>query len=146
MRKEILFAILLGILLGSIILYGTYIANKATSNLQPTAIVQTPDSGVSTPTIPSENTPATLKITFPYNNYVSFSDKINITGIGPLNSPIAVITEKDENIVYTDNQGKFDLPVVLIGGENTITLSIPSLDTVETTTLSVIYTTADIKF
>lgn len=143
MRKEIIFAVVLGVILGTIILYGSYIANKATSQstitLDTQKVVETP------PTITLTPTTTPLTITFPRDNYVSFTDQITITGTGPITSPIAIISENNEYIIDTDATGRFSTDITLVGGENDISLTTYNDNQIGTVKLTIIYTTADIK-
>lgn len=146
MRKEIIFAIILGIALGGIILYGSYIANQAATNTRadssaPSAPVQYTNS---TPSADIRTNP-TFSLSFPTANYVTFTDTLKLTGSAPAGSTIAIISETGETFTEADQNGHFEADVTLISGENEITLTTQVRNQPETIKSTVIYTTADIN-
>ena len=148
MRKEIIFAVVLGIILGGIILYGLRLANEATKDLTQSLSTPTPISENGNP--PSQITPTpnpdnTIIITSPQNNFVSNENKITITGSAPKNTNLTIISEKAETIIETDENGKFNQEITLVGGENEITISGVINNEIKSTTITIIYTTAEIK-
>jgi len=145
MRREIIFAIILGIILGGVILYGLRLANNATKNLDSNpAVSPTPAETAQITSAPSNNQ-SPIVISSPQDNSVSITDKIILSGVGPANSELALLTEKSEDFIKTDDQGRFSLEIPLVGGENEITVSALIDDQIKSTTITIIYTSAKIN-
>jgi hypothetical protein len=143
MRKEIIFAIILGLILGGIILYGLRLANQATKDLTLIQTTPTPESQPTDTEIAPDNK-SILTITSPLDNSVSSIDKITLTGSGPANTDLAIIAENYQEFIQTDNQGNFGQEIDLISGENEISVSLVNQNQLETQQITVIYTTAKI--
>lgn len=146
MRKEVIFAIILGIALGAIILYGSQIANQAAKDA---ALPQNPVESLIAATPTSTPSPTLTKnlltITKPQNNFVSASSELDITGKAPAKTTLALISESDEQIIETDAEGNFASIVTLIGGENEITITGLIDNQPQSVSLTVIYSSAEIK-
>ncbi len=122
MKKEVSIAIVIGILLGAIILYGINLANTSTKNLPklnpfPTSAPLNADPANST-----SSSSATLNITSHTPNQVVFDKEIILTGKGAPKTTIALIWEDDEIILVTDDKGNFSQKITLLAGENTLRL------------------------
>ncbi len=141
MRKEVLFAIILGLILGVVIIYGIQIANRSAKELAKTALTPTPTQEI------QPNTPVQLlTITSPQDHSVNFTDTVIITGTTKPNSEIIIINVEEEILTKADSVGLFSAKVKLTGGENIITISSLSPDQKqETIELTVTYTTAKIE-
>ena len=142
MRKEVLFAVILGLILGGVIIYGVLLANRSTQELVRTE---------ATPTLPNTNslTPTPqpgLSITSPADHSVSFTDSVIITGTAQPSSQILIAGPDDQVLVPADQAGKFSATITLTGGENKIEITSLATDqTTQTTQISIIYTTAKIN-
>ncbi|MBI1871977.1 hypothetical protein HYS10_01015 [Candidatus Collierbacteria bacterium] len=141
MRKEVLFAIILGLILGVVIIYGIQIANRSAKELAKTALTPTPTQEI------QPNTPVQLlTITSPQDHSVNFTDTVIITGTTKPNSEIIIINVEEEILTKADSVGLFSAKVKLTGGENIITISSLSPDQKqETIELTVTYTSAKKK-
>lgn len=138
MRKEVIFAIILGLILGGVIIYGINLANQsANTNQLPTDVTPTPTTNL---------TPApTLQVTSPQDHQVIFDDTTTITGRTQPLAYVSIIWEEDETIIQADDQGNFSQEIDLIGGNNQIYLSAANnQDYQESLTFNLVYTTADI--
>jgi len=136
-RKEVLFAIILGIILGGVIIYGIQIANKSVNEPAAT-ITPTPTS--------AEPAVSSLSITSPRDHSVSPTNSLTITGIAKPNSQVLVVNDEDEFMTSADAAGIFSGKIDLTGGENIITVSSLSPDqNLETVELTIIYSTAKIE-
>ncbi|MBU1256325.1 hypothetical protein KKA49_01435, partial [Patescibacteria group bacterium] len=83
MRKEIILAIILGIILGGVIIFGINLANQTITNSptpSPAQVLPEQKLGV-----------ASLQITSPLNNSVSFQDSLTLTGKTLADAWIALI-------------------------------------------------------
>jgi len=145
MRKEIIFAIILGLILGGIILYGLRLANQATKDLNLTPQTTPTPEVQSTNSQTSPETKDTLTISYPQDNSVSSTEKITLTGSGPANANLAIIAENYQEFIQTDDQGNFSQEINLVGGENEISVSLVNQGKLETKQITIIYTTAKIE-
>ncbi len=139
MRKEVFFAIVIGLILGAAILFGFRLADKSTKEAL-ISVQEKPDQAPSaTPTPPKSN----LSFSEPSDHAVINSANIKISGQALPDSLVAVTSETDDALVATDESGNFSVDFKLAGGENYITATalFPNQNT-ETKTVSVIYTTA----
>lgn len=141
MRKEVILAIIIGVILGGIVLYGLKIANQ-------TVVVQKTEEEATPAAITITPTPAPIEsLTFdsPADHAVSFSSTITLVGHTTPLTAVAITSESEDEIIESDNIGNFSTEVTLIGGENIITASVPLQDgTVYTKSLTVIYTSTTI--
>jgi len=137
MRKEIILAIILGIILGGVIIFGINLANRRpAADLAPALSMQSP-----TPPSPSP----TLQITSPLNNSVSFQDSLTLTGKTLADAWIALIWEDSQTIIQADETGNWEQEINLVGGENIINITTSNgQDYQESTEITVIYTTAQL--
>lgn len=142
MRKEVILAVIIGILLGGVILYGINLANNS-SKQNPDNNEIEENNSKTTPT-PSKKLDNQINIVIPQNNSVVTESSITIKGTSKPNSNIAIISESDDLIILSDNNGNFSSDINLISGENTITVttvddkqatSSASITVIRTTTL-----------
>lgn len=143
MRKEVLIAIVLGFVLGLVITFGLWSANKAMKSKE--ALTQTEETA--TPTLVPTPTPAqvfSLAILTPEDESVQNKEKVTVSGTTEPEAQVVVIGEKDEKIVTADSKGKFEAEIVLENGTNEITVSAANEAGDEVTkTISVVYTTVE---
>jgi len=137
MRKEVIFALILGSMLGGVILYGINLANKSASlNPQPTTETTSPQTPQVTPSITPD-----LTIITPQDHAVVFESKLPIKGSSRPGSTIVIVSDEDEEIIDTDNNGSFDATIELLGGENNILISSYLSNTpIASASLQIIYT------
>jgi hypothetical protein len=114
MRKEVLWAIVGGIILGLVVAFGVYRINSVVSG-------RNRGAGIATPT-PKSDTLGEFKIVLdkPENDDVIINDSIAVTG---LTKPLAWITLSGENgdyIIQSDSTGAFSQDVDLIPRVNQI--------------------------
>lgn len=124
MRKEVSIAIIIGIILGGVILYGIKIANDSTNNLSgPTP---TPTSAILTTPTPtgSENNNPKISITSHSSGQVLFEKDITIVGKTLPNKNISIIWEDDESVFMTNDLGEFSQKLSLTSGENNIQIDV----------------------
>lgn len=145
MKKEVLLAIIIGFLMGLIIVFGVWQANKTFKTIGLKGEVSpSPESTITStpaPTVPS----SALIITFPEDNFLSNKEKIEIKGKAPISSSIVILYEEGEKIIEADEEGNFQTEITLVGGDNEITISAYTPEGEEITkTLNVVYSTAEI--
>lgn len=134
MRKEVLYAIIFGIILGAVILFGINLANNAARSFpSPSGL----SAGSFTPT-PSVR-PKTLEIISPQDHTVTTEKTLILSGQTTPSADLAIITEVDDLLLQAGPEGTFSAQINLIAGENTLTVThLLSDRTVETKTITVI--------
>lgn len=140
MRKEVIFAIIIGLFLGAVILVGWQLADQSAK--QAASTTTTPQTK---PDPPLAETPTaqSISIISPQNHAVVTVDSLKITGKTFPNASIAAIDADDETIVTADKDGNFSVDLSLIGGENVIKLTVLKDDrSTDSTKINIIYTTA----
>lgn len=141
MRKEVIFALILGVLLGGVILYGINLANKAASLNSTGKMVSPQPQGQTTP----QPEPA-LSILTPDDHAVVFDSNLPIKGTTKPNATVVITGENDEKIVTADVNGAFETSYDLEGGQNIININAFLSDTpVATASIEVVYTTSKIN-
>jgi hypothetical protein len=141
MRKEVVFAIIIGLILGAVILVGWQLADQSAKQAVSTT-AQTPQAN---PDLAPPETPVSqgISVIFPQSHAVVNTDSLKIIGKTFPNASIAAIGAEDEAIVTADKDGNFSVDLTLIGGENVIELTVLKDDlTTDSTKISLIYTTA----
>lgn len=137
MRKEVIFALIIGVLIGGVFLYGIKLANSS-ALLPASEPVTKNDLPQPTPT-QSVNQ---IKIVTPEDHAVVFESILPIKGSTVPGSTVVIVSDDDEKIIDTDNNGSFDTTISLTGGENNILISAFSQDTpLASVSMQIIYTT-----
>lgn len=139
MRKEIILAVIIGIILGGIILYGISLANNsAKSNL----LNESGEKSINTDTTLMEQN-SEISFVFPIDNAVITDPQITLKGSTSPNLNLAIITENDDIITASDDSGNFSSIINLISGENIITVTIVDHNLATTSaSITVIHTTS----
>ncbi len=143
MRKEIIVAIAVGFIIGLIITFGIYTANRALKQKsQPTAELPSVEEPPSPPPPP---TPI-LEITEPGNNLVVKKNKVTVSGKADPKTTIAILAEDFEDLLVADEEGIFSLEVPLTGGANEIkVVAMNKSGEKEEKIITIVYTTAKIE-
>lgn len=137
MRKEVLVAILIGIILGSAVAFGIWRANLAL--LPKKEAVQTEQQPG--PSLDEQKT-SSLIITQPENNTIVSQDKVTIKGAASPNSTVIILTNLKDYVAETDKDGAFEQEVELEGGPNEILVTSYDEASNETSqTLTLVYST-----
>lgn len=128
MIKELFLAIVIGATLG-FGLTGGYLTFRQ-KNQTPKPIIITQPTIIPTPTVAAkiidnnqENTNKGITITSPEDNLLVFKDSININGNTSKNSQIIINTSTENFTGQSDQNGLFDIPIVLESGLNIIKIS-----------------------
>jgi len=143
MRKEIIIAIAVGFIIGLIITFGIYTANRALKQKsQPAAELPS----VETPPAPTSPPAPSLEITEPENNLVVKTDEITVSGKTDAKTTIAILAEDFEDLLLADEEGIFSSEVPLTGGANEIRIvAINKSGEKEEKVITIVYTTAKIE-
>lgn len=138
MRKEVLVAILIGIILGGLVAFGIWRANLAfLPQKEETKTEQT-----ASPTSKPDASLSSLIITQPENGSVIPESKVIIKGAAAPNSTVVILTESNDFVTQADKDGGFEQEAELEGGPNEITVTAYDDSGNETTqTLTLVYST-----
>lgn len=112
MRKELFFAILLGLTAGLIITYGLY---RARTSLQTTPVLQTSETPIPTPAIATN-----LIITSPDDETIQESKTVTVAGTTDPNAFVVVVTTDTDQVTQADASGNFSVETQLSDGANVI--------------------------
>ena len=144
MRKEVVFAIIIGLFLGAVILVGWQLADQSAKQAASTT-AQIPQGK---PDLAPPETPIAqgISVISPQDHAVINVNSIKIIGKTLANVFVAASNSEDEAIVTADKDGNFSVDLALTGGENVIKLTVLKDDlTTASTQITVIYTTAKIS-
>ena len=144
MKKEVLFAISLGFIVGLIITFGIYRANQALKKSR----VQEPPTAEALPQASADVSAAikALVIDQPENNIVLDTADTTVSGQAEPGTSIAIIGEENEDLMVADNQGFFSSIINLVSGLNEIKIiATNNQGKQEEKLLNIIYSTSLIK-
>lgn len=122
MRKEVILAVIIGVLLGGVILYGINLANN--SSKVNTENAETEETNTKATPTPSKKVANQITIITPQDNSVVTESIIALKGSVKANSNIAIVSESDDILTTSDSSGNFSSNINLINGENTITITV----------------------
>lgn len=142
MKKEVILAITIGFVLGLVITFGIWIANRSLKQTTMATATPTPipTTMVITNAVVSPQPASSLSIGSPDDESITALDKITVTGKTTPNSAVAILYEEGQTFTVSDADGKFEIEVPLVGGYNEITAT--SEDSSHTITVT--YSTAKI--
>lgn len=115
MRKEVIVAISLGIILGLAIAFGVWRANLSLSGKTPN-----PQVFNSTQEPTQDLIKSSLVVTNPENLSVSSQEELEIKGTAEPKALIIILTNEEEQILEAKQDGSFEASVLLVGGPNEI--------------------------
>ena len=146
MKKEILIAIIIGFVLGLVITFGIWTANKSlkegTTSNQQTGVTE---NGNITPAPTQAEEKLPLTIISPENNALLNQEKLEIVGKTSPKVVVAISYEEGEKIIEADEEGNFTLEITLVGGSNEINISaFDSQGNEASKTLNIVFSTAEI--
>ena len=117
MRKEVILAIVGGVVLGLLVIGGLWWTNKATTeeslNITPTPVLEQPPTLIPVSSL-------SLEIISPEDEIIIEEEKITLEGKTAPESVVVVIYPEGENIVEADEEGNFETEITLVGGANEI--------------------------
>jgi hypothetical protein len=150
--KEPILAIVIGFIIGLVITFGIWTANKSLKQAQnvtpsPTVAVETTPTVDTTPG-PSD-TPKTptssLLVSTPEDESIFNSASAKIAGSAPAKSIVTIVGSQNEQILQADAQGQFSTEITLESGYNLITITaFDPQGASQSKTLTLTYTTAKI--
>lgn len=141
MKKEIVFAVIIGLVVGLIITFGVYRARRAVSDSTTINV----DSATPTPT-PISSQKESFLLTEPVDETLTTESQTRVSGQTFPNAVIIVLTQSGETVGQADSQGNFSLNVPLLAGANLLTIRVSgdNQDTKEVTR-TVVLSTADLE-
>lgn len=113
MRKEILFAIIAGVVIGTALAFGIWRANSSLKSKG--------EEVLSVPTKEEVESPETefkIALAKPEDYDVITKSPTALSGITEPNTWIAISSEEDDYILKSDSKGAFEQEVELVGGVN----------------------------
>lgn len=151
MKKEVFLAITIGFILGLIITFGIYTANKSLKNLpkqSSESLSPTPGlaAGPTTTPLPTLK-PGEFSLTLsePADEALITQTSVTLKGKTAANAVVSVLSETGQAQAVADANGDFSLTVNLEGGYNRITATAYDSDGKSASqTIMVTYTTAQI--
>ena len=145
MKKEILIAILIGFILGLVITFGIWTANKS---LQENTQTQNDEVNDSKPIVTEpvdEDEKISLTISSPENNSLINQVKIEIIGKTTALATVVILYEEGEEIFQADEKGEFNQEITLVGGANEFKITAVDEEGNETNKiLNLVYSTTEI--
>lgn len=116
MKKEVLFAIFLGLGLGLIVTFGIYTARNV--------ILHRSDEVELTPTATPGTAPtdASLSVFSPLDESVQFDNKAKVTGTTYPNAHVIIFVNNAAQITTADGSGNFSIDITLNAGPNVVTV------------------------
>lgn len=119
MKKEVLIAIALGLIVGLVITVGMYRARTAVQTAIPGSTfepVQVPSTQA--PTVLDATPLEALRILEPNDEFLATEESLRISGTTYANIALAVLHNDKEYVTKTDSQGNFSLTIKLDNGSN----------------------------
>lgn len=143
MRKEVLFAIMAGVLFGLVTAFGIWRANIAIKVAPGEVSTSNTKSSKSEDLIKKDNTQITLAK--PEKNGVLGEETTIISGLTKPNSSVVISSEDEDFIIKTDINGAFEQEIKLIPGVNQTLINAYSDNQLYKDNLIVVYSTEFFK-
>jgi len=144
MKKEVLIAVVSGLILGLIITFGIYTTNRSLGQQRLKKIAEEENIVPSAP--PSSTINKKLSIISHQNFDLINQSKITLSGIAWPEAVIAVITESNQFLSECDEEGNFTVDFNLIKGFNEITvIATDETGEMQKQNLVITYSTHEIK-
>jgi hypothetical protein len=146
MKKEILIAIVIGFILGLIITFGIWTANKSLQeNNNKSQTQENENQPIVNENPQNGEEKMSLDIVSPQDNSLLDQEEIEITGKTSPLANIVILSEEGEEIIQADEQGEFKETITLSGGANEITITAIDQNGNEASkVLNLVYSTAQI--
>jgi len=146
MKKEILIAIVIGFVLGLVITFGIWTANKSLKEGGTSQPQEMLENNNNTPIPTQTQEKMQLTIISPEDNNLVNKEKVQIVGkTSPGGAEVAAAYPDGEKIIEADENGDFTIDITLVGGGNEITISaFDNQGNEASKTLNLVYSTAEI--
>ncbi|PIU32986.1 hypothetical protein COY29_01255 [Candidatus Woesebacteria bacterium CG_4_10_14_0_2_um_filter_39_14] len=123
MKKEILIAIIIGFILGLVITFGIWTANKSLQENSKTQKTEVSETQPVVTEISPEEGQIPLIISSPENNALVNQEKIEIIGQTTAQATVIILYEEGEEVFQADEKGEFSQEITLVGGANEIKIT-----------------------
>jgi hypothetical protein len=118
MKKEILIAVVLGLIFGGIIVFGFYQSQRKIASDSPLNIKRFEPEATESATA----TLARLVINAPYDGEIFGSDVATVSGTTSPNSYVVIVGDVDDLITQADDLGYFSAELELQAGQNDLNI------------------------
>lgn len=143
-RKEITIAVIIGLLIGVVVVFGIVRARSALNNLNPQDLSLSNKKSTSPKESANPNQELYLTLETP-DNQVLTSPELTVQGSTLPGTYIVILDESAEHIIIPNDVGSFSQTISLVAGANTIKVTVyQSNGTSKEQTLNAVYTTAEI--
>lgn len=116
MKKELFFAVFIGLAFGLLITYGIYTARS--SILPEKDPLPSPSPSASAAPVQSD-----LVVIVPEDEQATLDETVTVTGTAAPNAFVSIVTENVEELINSDDQGKFSREIPLEIGANIIVVT-----------------------
>lgn len=142
MKKEVVLAVVLGLVVGLIITFGIYTANRA---LQQRREKQNTKQTETPPPAPEQQ--SSIRIFAPEDGTIVDTDTVRLSGTTLPNADIVIFLNTENEIVTTaDTTGNFSVDLTVTGGSNVIeTVVTNAQGQQERDVRTVVYSTANLE-
>ena len=145
MRKEVLIAIIIGFVLGLVITFGIWTANKAIKEAPSKEEITGEQAQKEITVTPSPTGLEPTLVLSPEDNSLSDKEKIDISGKTTPEATVVILFPEGEKIIEADKEGNFSTEITLMGGSNEIKVSSFDEEGREISkSITIVYSTAEI--
>lgn len=137
MRQEVILAIIIGLVLGLIITFGVYTANKSVNQSNNPPVKPTPVSATPSPSTKND----LVTISSPSDGDLIYTASATISGQIQENTQLIILSENEDLVVTPNEDLSFSQVVKLISGANLITITAIQGDQKQEIFLNLVYTT-----
>ena len=142
MKKEVVLAITIGFIIGLVLTFFVY---KSQLGRNASGEILSPLASGEVSTKADSLLKKSLTIIAPIDQSISSEGKTTITGSNSPLSWVLIMGEKGEKVVQADEKGNFETDLLLVSGENEITVTAVEPDGTEISkTLTIVYSTTEI--
>lgn len=121
MKKEVLGAVIVGIIFGLVFTFGIWLANKSLKEAGVKTVSLKPETVISSPTpVPVDTSVQNFTISAPENFLLTNASKINLTGTKIPDSILVLLSQTASYVIPPSTQSAFTQPVNLEAGYNQI--------------------------
>lgn len=138
MRKEVLIAVIIGLVLGGIITFGIYTANQSNNRQD-----QEPQTNVTPSPSPIENL---FQLSSPQDGDILSTSTATLSGSLKSDTYLVISTDQSDYFVKPNSDNSFSQSITLTQGANPIKLTAIDFDNNrQELTINLVYTTAKLK-
>lgn len=138
MRKEVLIAVIIGLVLGGIITFGIYTANQSNNRQE-----QEPQTNVTPSPSPIENL---FQLSSPQDGDILSTSTATLSGSLKSDTYLVISTDQSDYFVKPNSDNSFSQSITLTQGANPIKLTAIDFDNNrQELTINLVYTTAKLK-